>query len=253
MTVYNPQRDTPPFLRECHQDTGPRRAPSEDVMHGPRLQSLPVAEWLALTQLNGATSPTAPTAPCTASTAPTAPTAPYAPVSPGLPDYRTAHRSSSSELRELESELREIELRVASLSADSGGGRRRDAGPPQSPQGKSVHIGIRYAMDGARQLCTHHTRTLCATHPAPCRTRASSLAPHSPRAPSAQDRPGERSALLAAAARDGGVGPVDPWEPANANVMRCTVEHTDVAPAGGTTTLGGGGVPVPVRQRKRER
>ena len=138
MTVYNPQRDTPPFLRECHQDTGPRRAPSEDVMHGPRLQSLPVAEWLALTQLNGATSPTAPTAPCTASTAPTAPTAPYAPVSPGLPDYRTAHRSSSSELRELESELREIELRVASLSADSGGGRRRDAGPPQSPQGKSI-------------------------------------------------------------------------------------------------------------------
>ena len=183
MTVYNPQRDKPPFLRECHQDTGPRRAPSEDVMHGPRLQSLPVAEWLALTQLNGATSPTAPTAPCTASTAPTAPTAPYAPVSPGLPDYRTAHRSSSSELRELESELREIELRVASLSADSGGGRRRDAGPPQSPQGKSVHIGIRYAMDGARQLCTHHTRILSApltSHPVALAPRPWPLTPPAP-------------------------------------------------------------------------
>ena len=39
---------------------------------------------------------------------------------------------------------------------------------------------------------------------------------------------------MAAAARDGGVSHVDPWEPANANVMRCTVEHTDVAPAGET-------------------
>ena len=103
------------------------------LMHGPRLVSLPVADWLAQTQLNSTTSPTAPTAPCTASTASTAPI--DAPNAPGLPDYRTAHRSSSSELGELESEQREIELRVASLSADSRGGRRRVVGPPQ---GKSI-------------------------------------------------------------------------------------------------------------------
>ena len=56
---------------------------------------------------------------------------------------------------------------------------------------------------------------------------------------------------MAAAARDGGVGPVDPWEPASANVMRCTVEHTDVAPAGGTR--GGGGVRQRIERDERER
>ena len=157
------------------------RHPNEDVMHGPRLQSLPVADWLAQTQLNGATSPTAPTAPCTASTAPTAPTAPYAPVSPGLPDYRTAHRSSSSELRELESELREIELRVASLSADSGGGRRRDAGPPQSPQGKSISA---FDMQWTgRGSCARTTRVLSAPltpHPVALAPRPWPLTPPAP-------------------------------------------------------------------------
>ena len=141
-------------------------------MHGPRLVSLPVADWLAQTQLNSTTSPTAPTAPCTASTASTAPI--DAPNAPGLPDYRTAHRSSSSELGELESEQRELELRVASLSADSRGGRRRD-GPPQGKSIIACAIGLCICGASTTRVLRHSPRTLCrpvAPRPSPVTPRA---------------------------------------------------------------------------------
>ena len=147
-------------------------------MHGPRLVSLPVADWLAQTQLNSTTSPTAPTAPCTASTASTAPI--DAPNAPGLPDYRTAHRSSSSELGELESEQREIELRVASLSADSRGGRRRVVGPPQGKSIIACAIGLCICASTTRVL-RHSPRTLSpcrpSCRPSPLTPRCSSLSP----------------------------------------------------------------------------
>ena len=137
-------------------------------MHGPRLVSLPVADWLAQTQLSSTASPTAPTAPCTALTAST-----------GLPDYRTAHRSSSSELGELESEQRELELRVASLSADSRGGRRRD-GPPQGKSIIACAIGLCICASTTRVL-RHSPRTLSpcrpSCRPSPLTPRCSSLSP----------------------------------------------------------------------------
>ena len=163
------------------------------LMHGPRLVSLPVADWLAQTQLSSTTSPTAPTAPCTAATASTSPTN-AAPNARGLPDYRTAHRSSSSELGELESEQRELELRVASLSADSRGGRRRVVGPPQGKSIIACAIGL--------CICASTTRvsTPLTSHPvalSPLALRPSPLAARPSRpylAPSAQV---QRSALLA--------------------------------------------------------
>ena len=128
-------------------------------MHGPRLVSLPVADWLAQTQLSSTTSPTAPTA-------------------PGLPDYRTAHRSSSSELGELESEQRELELRVASLSADSRGGRRRD-GPPQGKSIIACAIGLCICASTTRVLPSPRTLSPCrpSCRPSPLTPRCSSLSP----------------------------------------------------------------------------
>ena len=147
-------------------------------MHGPRLVSLPVADWLAQTQLSSTASPTAPTAPCTALTASTAPTN-AAPNAPGLPDYRTAHRSSSSELGELESELREVELHVASLSADSRGGRRRVAGPPQGKSIIACAIGLCICASTTRVLPSPRTLSPCrpSCRPSPLTPRCSSLSP----------------------------------------------------------------------------
>ena len=138
------------------------------------LVSLPVADWLAQTQLSSTTSPTAPTAPCTAPTASTAPTN----AAPGLPDYRTAHRSSSSELGELESELREVELHVASLSADSRGGRRRD-GPPQGKSIIACAIGLCICASTTRVLPSPRTLSPCrpSCRPSPLTPRCSSLSP----------------------------------------------------------------------------
>ena len=189
-------------------------------MHGPRLVSLPVADWLAQTQLSSTASPTAPTAPCTALTASTAPTN-AAPNAPGLPDYRTAHRSSSSELGELESEQREVELRVASLSADSRGGRRRVVGPPQGKSIIACAIGLCICASTTRVL-RHSPRTLSPCRPVALRPSPLAARPSRPYlAPSAQVQRSALLALLAAAARDRGVavGPVDPWEPANANAV----------------------------------
>ena len=137
-----------------------------------------------------------------------------------VPDYRTAHRRSSSELGELESEQRDIELRVASLSADSRGGRRRDCGPPQGKSIIACAIGLCICASTTRVLPSPRTLSPCR----PVALRPSPLAARPSRpylAPSAQVQRSALLALLAAAARDRGVavGPVDPWEPANANAV----------------------------------